>query len=216
MGGRTFDVLMTALPMNELQKSLDRAHSLHPESTTLGDFRADLDLIAAETEALRHARRIITPHTAIASLYPNRGELLSWKLPKTERRSRTNNIRPRVVFPASTVGRKGCYELREALRGLDVSVVTLGPTIEGDDFWKGFKIETGIDWLKTADLVVLPAFVEHKPRRLLIAAANGVPVVASTACGVGNVEGIETVKPGDVVELRESVVSALAGLRAVV
>ena len=216
LDGRTFDVLMTALPMKELQKRLDRAHSLHPESTTLGDFRADPDLIATETEALRHARKIVTPHTSIASLFPNRGNLLSWRSPKSEMRGRTNNVRPRIVFPASTVGRKGCYELREALQGLDVSVVLLGPPLEGGDFWKGFKIETGNEWLETADLVVLPAFVEHKPRRLLLAAAKGVPVVASTACGVGNVEGIETVEPGDVVELRERVVSALARLQSAV
>jgi hypothetical protein len=38
LGGRTFDVLMTSLPMSELQRTLDEAAKLHPESTTLGDF----------------------------------------------------------------------------------------------------------------------------------------------------------------------------------
>src|SRR5262249_55836759 len=46
--GRSFDVLMTALPTAELQQRLDRAARRHPESRTLGDFRADPALVAAE------------------------------------------------------------------------------------------------------------------------------------------------------------------------
>ncbi|MGQ0540740.1 MAG: VanW family protein [Blastocatellia bacterium] len=71
LGGRTFDVLMTALPMSELQKTLDHAYSLHPESGTLGDFRAEKWLIEAENEALKHARKIVTPHSMIATLFVN-------------------------------------------------------------------------------------------------------------------------------------------------
>ena len=206
LGGRTFDVLMTALPMNELQKRLDLAHSLHPESKTLADFRADASLIDAESEALKRARKIITPHTEIASLFGDRAVLLDWKIPKTEMRDSPAGSKPRVVLPSSTVGRKGCYELREALCGLDVILVTLGGDIEGGDFWRGFEIERGgPDWLGRTDLVVLPAFVEHKPRRLLLAAAAGVPVIASKACGVENVKGIETVDVGDVAGLRAAV-----------
>jgi hypothetical protein len=39
------------------------------------------------------------------------------------------------VFPASTVGRKGCYELREALAGINSKLVVLGSLIEGHEFW---------------------------------------------------------------------------------
>jgi VanW like protein len=214
LGGRTFDVLMAALPMNELQKRLDRAYLLHPESTTLGDFRADAALLDAETEALAHARKIITPHTDIAGLFGSRSELLTWELPTTERRARAQNDRPRIVFPAATVGRKGCYELREAVRGLDVVIVLLGSEIEGTEFWKGFDTEKGGDWLAVADLVVLPAHVEHKPRRLLLAASRGIPVIASTACGLGNVDGVDTVEAGDAVSLREKIVLHLAAVRS--
>ncbi len=42
LGGRTFDVLMTALPLKNLQTQLDFAASLHPESKTLADFRVDV------------------------------------------------------------------------------------------------------------------------------------------------------------------------------
>lgn len=210
LGGRTFDVLMTAMPMEAIQRELDKAAALHPESKTLGDFRADEGLLEAESEALQHARKIITPHTGIADLYPGKAEVLDWKMPNKGITAKGVNAKPRIVFPASTVGRKGCYELREALRGLDVTVVTMGPDIEDADFWAGFDVERGDpDWLEKADVVVLPAFVEHRPRRLLQAAAAGVPVIASKACGVENVSGIESFEAGGAVALRTMVLNAL-------
>jgi hypothetical protein len=216
LGGRTFDVLMTALPMAKLQERLDVARSLHPESLTLGDFRADESLIAAESDALKHARKIITPHSEIASLYPEKAKLIDWKTPPEPIRFAPRHGKMRIVFPASTVGRKGCHELRDALKGLDIKLVLLGPLIEGSDFWEGFDTEKGTDdWLSTADAVVLPAFVEHRPRRLILAAAAGIPVIASTACGVANVDGIKTVAPGDVQALREAIISVIATKAAV-
>lgn len=210
LGGRTFDVLMTALPMSELQEKLDLAHSLHPESKTLGDFRAEKWLVEAETQALKAASRIVTPHTGIASLFPKRAEVLEWKIPSAATVRGPKNAKPVIVFPASTVGRKGCYELREAVGAFDVKVVTLGGDIEGDDFWNGFDRERAEnEGLKTADIVVLPAFVEHRPRRLLMAAAAGIPVIASTACGVGNVSGIKSIESGDVAGLREAIKETL-------
>jgi hypothetical protein len=207
LGGRTFDVLMTALPMSELQKRLDFAASLHAESKTLGDFRAEKWLLEAETKALQNARKIVTPHTEIASLFAEKAELLDWQMPKTKEFERKRGEKFTVVFPASTVGRKGCYELREALKNLDVKLLTLGATLEDADFWRGFDWEKGDsgDWLGRADLVVLPAFVEHKPRRLLQAAARKIPVIASRACGVENVLGITGVETGDAEILRAEI-----------
>lgn len=206
LGGRTFDVLMSALPISEIQKRLDIAASLNPDSTTLGDFRADDALLEAEREALKNARRIFTPHTEIAALFGKRAELLDWDLPKAKEFIKQPREKFTVVFPASTVGRKGCYELREALRGLNVKLITLGACVEDADFWSGFNWEKGGgDWLGRADLVVLPAFIEHKPRRLLLAAANGVPVIASEACGVENVSGITTIETGDAEILRREI-----------
>jgi hypothetical protein len=207
LGGRTFDVLMTALPMTDIQSRLDVAHKLHPESRTLADFRADDALVTAESEALQQARRIITPHTAIADLFEEKADLLPWRLPALRPRSSTRaSAKPVVVFPASTVGRKGCYELREALADLDVTVLTMGPLIEDPDFWNGFdRRPAGDDWLQEASFVVLPAFVEHRPRRLLQASAVGIPVIASDACGVRNVEGIDVVPSGDVDALQAAI-----------
>jgi glycosyltransferase involved in cell wall biosynthesis len=202
---------MTALPISELQKRLDFAASLHPESKTLGDFRAEKWLLEAETKALENARKIITPHAEIASLFAEKAELLDWQMPQMKDFERKKGEKFTVVFPASTVGRKGCYELGEALRGLDVKLLTLGAIIEDPDFWQGFdweKSDTG-DWLERADLVVLPAFVEHKPRRLLQAAANKIPVIASRACGVENVSGITNVETGNAKILRAEIEKVL-------
>jgi hypothetical protein len=210
LGGRTFDVLMSALPMSELQKRLDLAFSSNPESRTLGDFRAENWLLEAETEALKAARKIITPHTEIAALFGARAVSLDWNLPRAKDFIKKQNAKLTIVFPASTVGRKGCYELREAIRDSDVKLVTLGACLEDAGFWRGFDWEKGSeDWLERADLVVLPAFVEHKPRRLLLAAAHKIPVIASDACGVRNVPGIKTVETVDALILRSEIENVL-------
>jgi glycosyltransferase involved in cell wall biosynthesis len=219
LGGRTFDVLITTLPMQNLQERLDFAARRHPESRTLGDFRAEAWLVAAETEALQTARKIITPHVEIAQLFPEKVELLDWKMPpaKSNFVAKTESEKPTIVFPAATVGRKGAYELREAARGLNVKIVLLGAQLEGAEFWNGFDVEhrTGAqNWLEAADLIVLPAFVEHKPRRLLQAAAHRVPVIASKACGVANIAGIETVDAGDAASLRKKIAEKLFKLTA--
>jgi hypothetical protein len=182
---------------------------LHPESQTLADFRADVGLVEAEGEALRQARKIITPHPEIAALYPDKSVVLDWILPSLGRH--TNRIvgrEAKLVFPAATVGRKGVYELREALTGLDIRLLTAGPILEGKNFWDGLRVDqlpAGEDWLSGVAAVVLPAFVEHKPRRLLEAVARGVPVIASTACGLENIGGVTSVQAGDVESLRTEI-----------
>lgn len=212
LAGRTYDVLMTSLPIAELQRRLDVAAELHPESRTLGDFRADPGLAAAESEALQNARKLFTPHTDIASVAPEKSVLLEWTIPTVSNRQRPMNKRPRVVFPATTVGRKGCYELREALKGIDAELVILGPQIEDKNFWAGFDVVHGnADWLETADVVVLPAFIEHKPRRLLAAIAHGVPVIATKECGIENLAGTITVQAGDVEALRDALLEVIDG-----
>ena len=194
LGGRTFDVLMTRLPMHELHAKLDRAARLHPESPTCADFRAPAWIADAEAEALAAAERWITPHSAIAALAGERAEVVPWQLPAASRPVAGN----RVVFPASTLGRKGAYELREAARALELELVCLGRSIEDEHFWDGVKIGApGANWLDGAAAVVLPAFVEHRPRRLLAALAAGVPVIATPACGLENLGGVTEVPAGD-------------------
>ena len=199
------------MPVARLHERLDAAFALHPESKTLADFRGDEWLARAESEALQSARRIITPHSEIAALYKGKARLLDWSLP--DRKSQPKRVAARTIaFPASTLGRKGAYELRAAVQGSDVKVLTMGAHLEGADFWRGTAVEhrtNGKDWLEGVDVVVLPAFVEHKPRRLLEAVANGTPVIASKACGLEHVEGVINVPVGDIKALREQIERAL-------
>lgn len=207
LGGRTFDVLMTRLPMAELQRVLDTAAAAHPQSPTLADFRAPSGIAAAETAALAAARHWITPHTGIAALAGERAVLLPWHMPAARHHPRGTKL----VFPASTLGRKGAWELRAALPPLGRPLQLGGPILEGADFWQGTATApAGADWIEDAAAVVLPAWVEHQPRRLLQAVAAGVPVIASAACGLANVPGVTTIPTGDVAALR----AALAALQA--
>lgn len=206
LGGRTFDVLMTSLPLAILQSRLDKAAAMHPESPTLNDFRAARRLIEMETEALHHARKIITPHSEIAALYPHKTVLLDWCVPKQlAKRAPSTGPNANLVFPATTIARKGAYELRTALRNLDIQITVNGPILEDTNFWDGFRIERtaqGVDWLSNATVVVLPAVVEHQPRRLLEAVARGVPVIASKACGLGRLKGVVEIDCDDIESLR--------------
>lgn len=211
--GRSFDVLMAALPMGELQQRLDRAAKLHPESKTLGDFRADPALVAAEAAALERARKIVTAHADVAALFPTKAVALAWAAPSAApARSVAPAGKPRIVFPAATLGRKGAYELRAALKGLDVTLVIAGAGHEGADFWSGFDVERrrpGPDLLAGASAVVLPAFVEHNPRALLRARAAGVPVIASRECGLPRQPGVSLVPAGDVSALSAALLAVL-------
>lgn len=206
LGGRTFDVLMTRLPIAELQRVLDTAAAAHPQSSTLADFRAPSPIAAAETAALAAARYWITPHTGIAALAGERAVLLPWQLPAPRQIRRGTKL----VFPASTLGRKGAYELRAALHPLGRALQLGGPVLEGADFWQGQSAAAADgEWLDDAAAVVLPAWIEHQPRRLLQAVAAGVPVIASAACGLANVAGVTTIPTGDLDALR----AALAELQ---
>jgi hypothetical protein len=93
--GRSFDVLMTALPMAELQRRLDKAAARRPESKTLGDFRADPALVAAEAAALERARKIVTAHADIAALFPMKAVQLDWIVPAPSKSVVTFSGRPR-------------------------------------------------------------------------------------------------------------------------
>jgi hypothetical protein len=195
LGGRTFDVLMTRMPMAELEKILDAAAKKFPQSRTLADFRAPAKIREAEDEALAAARYWITPHSAIARMAGDRARKLDWcqaSVPAARPRGQA------VIFPASTLARKGCYEIRELARRCRLRLKLIGPIIEAPDFWRGIDAQpAAADWLAQAGVVVLPAWVEHWPRRLLQASAAGVPVVASTSCGLEGVANVTEVAPGD-------------------
>ncbi len=216
LGGRRFEVLLTRLPLAELHARLDHAAAGQRASSTLRDFRAEPWRVAAEQAALAAAERVITPHAGLAALFPGRCERLPWALPVPRPQPPVHRAdrRPLIAFPASTVGRKGAWELREALRLLDrqVSLWVAGRPLEGPDFWRGLDVSQGTACPSRPDLMVLPAHVEHQPRALLAALAAGIPVIASSACGLGEQPGVRTVAAGDVAALHAAIASGLADI----
>ena len=81
-----------------------------------------------------------------------------------------------------------------------------GPVIEGREFWAGCNaVPAGPDWLANAAAVVLPAWVENQPRRLLAAVAAGIPVIASAACGIDGLPGVTVVPEGCVDSLAAAI-----------
>ncbi len=193
LGGRSFDVLMTRLPLQALHLQLDLAAQRHPHSATCADFRAEPSLVSDETAALSAARNWITPHRYIAELAGEKAVLLPWQNPVIPSCRRAPPGSRRIVYPASTLCRKGSHEVRNAARDLGLEVVLLGGILEGADFWEGVKIvPREACWLDNARAVVLPAYVEHEPRRLLEAAAAGIPVLASQVCGLDGVAGVRS------------------------
>jgi len=201
LGGRTFDVLMTGVPLRALHDTLDAAARLHPRSSTLADFRAGAQLLAAEDAALSAARTIITPHATVAAMFGSRAVHLDWALPEASRITTADRKPAAMLFPSATLGRKGAYEVRSAALTTGMTVLLCGPELEAADFWNGVSIERHASFdsaAARADVVVQPAFVEAQPRRLLLAHALGIPIVASAACGLGDLPNTVTIAAGDV------------------
>ncbi len=218
LGGRRFTVLMQRWPLAGLHATLDRAARAHGASPTLADFRAPASLVAAEAWALEHAATIVTPHAELAAHFGERATRLDWSLPRAcGRRARVRHAdgRPRVWLPASTVARKGAYELRDALARLERPLVlhVSGRELEGPGFWSSLpqvELAAAPRTLAGIDVAVLPAWVEHAPRALLLALAQGVPVVAARACGLAGVQGVVEVASGEVEPLAAALAHALA------
>ncbi|PRQ07962.1 VanW family protein [Enhygromyxa salina] len=213
LGGRRVSVLMQRLPLLELQAQLDEAHARNPDSPTLADFRADPWLAEAESRALDDAIELITPHVGVANCYPGKTTVLDWELGSGVRGGRARVRVPgplRLWLPTSSVARKGVWELRDALSEPGLGRVELwiaGRELEGARFWSscvGVTVQRGSPELATLDAVVLPAWIEHQPRALLQAVAAGVPVIASSACGLPEILGVHTIAAGDATGLRRA------------
>ena len=220
LGGRSYRVLANALPMAEVERRLDAARRGASEAAaaTLADFRVDAALRESEAIALHAADMIVTAHADVARYWRERGvkvQQLRWSMPAVAARAALADRpgRPLVVFAASALARKGAHELASALRGLPVRLRVLGSRSSDTSLWHGVEVEHAgyaSDWLGRARVVVLPAHVEHAPRALLRAIAAGVPVIATSACGIDEMPGLQLVPAGDVDALRTAVTAAVA------
>lgn len=213
LAGRRYAVTMTALPMTQLQTELDRASRRHPDCRSLRDFRADPALVEAERQGLLAADAWLSPHAQVLALAGARAHALPWALPAPlTRDSAARPARASVYFPASALARKGIFALLEALHDEDVDIVLPpGDSERGLDSGRA-RLRRVASWregLLQADVVALPAWVEHQPRALLGAIASGVPVIATPACGLDASLAWHSVDAGDVPALRSAIRQAL-------
>ena len=199
--GRTYDVLMTRLPIEHLQARLDVLKNNFPQSITAADFRVNQDLLDLEKMALNKARKLISPHSEIVKLYHHKAVQLDWQKPAVKNQLRKGD---KIIFPASALARKGAFEMRQLLLDLNLSIHVLGKAQEHDGFWKGINIRYANN-LEDARLLVLPAYVEHHPKLILRALAMGIPVITTAACGLNPQEKLIIVPVGDYKALKEEV-----------
>lgn len=219
LDGRRVTVLAGALPMAEIERRLDGAARRWPGDATLRDFRADPALVRAEAAALARAAAVVTPHAEIArhlaAVAPQAAVLrLDWRQPAMPAAADARDEPPLILLAASALARKGARELAAALQGWPCRLRVLGSPSDDTQMWRGIGPVEHLHWrghgLHGARVVVLPAHIEHAPRALLRALAAGVPVVASTACGLAGLPGVREVVAGDVEGLRAALQAALA------
>lgn len=194
LGGRTFEVLMTRLPIENLHQRLDEAFKKYSFSKTLKDFRAPYQIINNENKALTKAQKIITPHNEIAELFINKSEKIEWLIPEKE--SPTNN-QNKILFPASALGRKGAYEIKQLLKELKFDLLISGNKFEEENFWENLNVEKFNGNFNNIGLILYPTYIENQPRILLQALSRGIPIITTTASGLESSDLVTVIDVGD-------------------
>jgi len=227
LAGRRFTVLATALPMHEIVQRLDTAAARWPDAPSLTDFRMDAALADAECKALRAADAVVTMHATIADhlreqLPDVTVEHLPWQIPSlpsdtTPAADNTGDGMLTLIFPASTLPRKGWWELCAALHQLEAEsrlpamhLCVLGSLLPDaprppnavkitHDRYAGRWLSN----ISDTHVLVLPAHVEHAPRTALRALTAGIPVIATPACGLPAHPLLTQIAAGDVAMLAQ-------------
>ncbi|MDR2496376.1 MAG: VanW family protein [Tannerellaceae bacterium] len=219
--GRRYEVLMNALPVSEIERRLDEATAMYPDVFPLTNYRAAVAFTRAEHDALAGACQLISPHAEILRTAGSRGLQLPWILPTppaiNAKGSTDSGDELRIMLAAPSLARKGVYALREALREMPFRTLLMLPPgkPEAPDMWKDLKVDYAVsmaDGVARADIVVLPAWIEHQPRGLLLAVALGKPVIATPECGLPTELSWISVAAGDAAGLRQAIIAARNGL----
>ncbi|MCC8155379.1 MAG: glycosyltransferase family 4 protein [Tannerellaceae bacterium] len=204
--GRTYDVLMNQTPIRQLQNELDIAYKKYSKSPTLNDFRAADSLILLEEKGLEKARKIITPHTHIASLYKNVIKL-DWIIERKSPVGKGFNI----VFPGSMLARKGGYEIKRLAKELNLTITITGKATEKAGFLNDITFQWAEkNYLETTRLIIYPVYIESHPKQLIKAIEAGIPIITTEACGLSECENVTIVPTGNYEQLRNAVIKQLA------
>ena len=123
-----------------------------------------------------------------------------------------SNDPPTILFPSATLGRKGAYEVREALRGLDVRILLGGRILEDEHLWDGFDTRAfrGGSGFEGIDIVVQPVIVGSRPVDLLRALAAGVPVITTPNSGLHRNCGAHFISALDAPALRSAILNQIS------
>ncbi|MCB9251333.1 MAG: VanW family protein [Flavobacteriales bacterium] len=211
LGGRTYDVLMTRPPLENLQQTLDQAYLKYPSSRTLSDFRVSQEILDNDNLSLTGSESILTPHKQIADIFNNKSCQIDWVYPDMKRKYLKGRD---VLFPGSLLARKGAFEIKYLQKKYGFRLKVFGKATESPEFLNDFDFEhTGSDPFENIGLVIYPAYIENQPRILLKALANSIPVIASDACGLNKAEGLFTFESGNLAELEKLVQKQLLLLR---
>lgn len=179
--GRRYSIAVDRAPLRVLQKALDSAAGIEPESATLRDFRADAQYLEWEDLVLKSAQHLFTPHAGLATMFPN-ARLLEWVSPPPYAGQR--NPSRLIVFPGPATARSGSKVVREVARELGLQVMVLGSMLEDPSLWEGIELVPLGEWKSRALAVVQPSVFTNRPEKLLQAQSAGVPVAAGPLCGL--------------------------------
>ena len=217
-GGGVRLVLVEDLPwLRELHDDLDRAVAAHPEAPFLQRFRATAhDVGRQEAEWVLAHQQLVFGHWALrrrlhAGVPADRVALCPWVAVPAATAAptrRTPPDPPLVLLLAGTgAARSGLLEAVEAVRRLPGTqlLVRGGEALEPREVLEvpGVRLSTAHEraTLQGVDAVLAPAWCEAYPQEPHLAAAIGMPVVA-TARAAGAVDvaasGGALVDPGDV------------------
>lgn len=179
LGGRTFDIIMNTLPLDLIHNKLNKAYTVHYNSRTLSDFRADQKIVDFEKKGLEKASKIYGIQSSLVDSYPDKFVQIPIEIPHIEHRP-TNNKRPKILFPSLPIARNGVYLVTELKSHLEFDLMVTKHTInEEPDLWNSIeKVMFDGDYSKI-DLVVLPSYIENYPHYALKSLSKGVPVICS-------------------------------------
>jgi hypothetical protein len=207
LGGRTFDVLMYRMTIGDLHERLNFAYSQHPDSLTLSDFRAPDALIEMEINALNIAGKIITPHADVAAIFQHKTIKLNWHIPAS---SNTEKKGQKILFPASALGRKGAFLIKQLAQELNLSLTVSGLATEYEGFWDNIHTETFSGSFEEIGLVIYPTYIEHQPRQILKAISKNIPVITTAACGIEASNNVHIIDTGNYEQLKTEVLKYIS------